>query len=87
MNRNTIIALLLVLCLSLGFSFYNASKTKKLNAEKAAELARLESEKVDSTDIVITLDSAKNMVNSLPEDSVNAIVKPEVQPTNPLKFT
>ena len=87
MNRNTIIALLLVLCLSLGFSFYNASKTKKLNAEKAAELARLESERIDSTDIVITLDSAKNMVNSLPNDSVNATVKPEAQPTNPLKFT
>lgn len=87
MNRNTIIALLLVLAVSLGLSFYNGSKTKKLNAEKAAEMARLESEMEDSTTVVITMDSARAMVDSLKKDTTSQAVVPEAQATNPLKFT
>lgn len=84
MKKNTVIALLLVLALSLGLSFYNAKKAKKLEVQKLEEVQREVSEQLDSVDVVLSLDTTQTKADSVVVKNENI---PASQPTNPLKFT
>ncbi|MEG1556022.1 MAG: membrane protein insertase YidC [Bacteroidales bacterium] len=59
MDKNTVVGLLLIFALFMGFSFYTSSKTKKVNEQAQKEvLEKMASEQVvDSTTITIMEDS------------------------------
>src|SRR5574344_120492 len=67
MDKNTIIGLLLIFGLFLGYSFYSTNKTKKAREQQEKELAT--QVKNDSDSVTIQLDSAKLIAKT---DSVSS---------------
>lgn len=77
MDKKTVIGLLLMLLLVLGFSYYNANKTKKFNEERAKEYAAQQKaiqDSINSVTVQLKIDSSKISTDSLAATPQNASV-------------
>ncbi len=75
MDKNTIIGLLLIFGLFLGYSFYTTNKTKKVQEKQVKELA--EQAKKDSANVTVQL---QDSTQSAPKQTQNSPQQPTAQP-------
>ena len=76
MDKNTVIGLLLIFALFLGFSFYQTSQMKKQKAAQEAQISEEIEKEAEETAQALSLDNQSDTTGSIAENPATATLTP-----------